>query len=76
MIKRGDGTTGHIVEAVDGDDKGMCIECGHLFPTAELNEQFGKCGACASDGGIVVKAQANSEEAKSCCGCGEMKADS
>ena len=70
MIKRGDGSTGHIVEAVDGDAKGMCSGCGHLFQAADLAD--GKCGACEA-GDAVVEASAT-EAPKTCC-CGEKKTE-
>ena len=68
MIKRGDGSTGHIVEAVDSDDKGVCSSCGHLFAPGELTD--GKCGACQG-GAIEAKAE---ETPKSCC-CEDKKSD-
>ncbi len=41
MIKRGDRSTGKIVESADGDEKGLCPDCGRLIPVAALTE--GSC---------------------------------
>ena len=59
MYKKGDGSTGHIVETASGDDKSVCLGCGHLFREDDLTE--GKCGAC-SDPSV------DTAEASSCCG--------
>ena len=72
MIKRGDGSTGRIVEAVDGNDKDMCIGCGYLFPVDELTD--GKCDVCETDGGVEVETQADADE--SCCCCEEKEDES
>ena len=49
MIKRGHGSTGHIVQAVDGDQNGMCIDCGRLFPMGGLSESERKCESCTME---------------------------
>ena len=67
MIKRGDGSTGHIVEAIDGDGKGMCTSCGHIFAADDLSD--GKCGACTAEPLTVVEAMAEDEPKSCCCGC-------
>lgn len=71
MIKRGDGSTGHIVEAVDGDAKGMCSGCGHLFPSADLAD--GKCGACRVGDAVV---EASVSKTPKACLCEEKKTES
>jgi len=74
MIKRGDGSTGHIVEVVSSDDKGMCVGCGHLFQVSEMENE--KCGVCGEDPEQTVAAMdaPDSEDPKPCC-CGQTKAE-
>jgi hypothetical protein len=70
MIKRGDGSTGRIVEAASSDDKDVCVECGRLFEISKLTD--GKCESCESDEGMNVEA-ASDDDGSCCCekGCDE-----
>ena len=71
MIKRGDGSTGHITEAADADEKGVCSSCGRLFKNSEL--VYGKCTACKGEPVVEAKAETKADdEPKSCC-CDEKK---
>lgn len=54
MIKRGDGSTGTIVESKDGDTSGVCTGCGKLFPLESLKR--GNCPACVGEDPMEAEA--------------------
>jgi len=54
MIKRGDGSTGTIVESKGGNTSGVCTGCGKLFPLESLKR--GNCPACVGDDPVEAQA--------------------
>lgn len=69
MIKRGDGSTGRIVESRDGDESGVCSECGRLFAIDSMKD--GVCKACSGDEEAPEVVKAQSESGCGCCKSGE-----
>jgi hypothetical protein len=64
MIKRGDGSTGRIVESRDSEDSGVCTGCGKLFTLDTMKD--GLCEAC---GGEDAAPEAVEAQSSGCCCC-------
>lgn len=73
MIKRGDGSTGRIVESRDGDDSGVCSECGKLFALDAMKD--GVCKACGGEDAAPEAVEAQSESGCGCCKAEEPAAE-
>jgi len=73
MIKRGDGSTGRIVESMDGDESGVCTNCGKLFALDTMKD--GLCKACSGDEAAPESVEAQSESGCGCCKAEEPAAE-
>lgn len=62
MFKQGDGRTGKIVESAQGNESGVCKECGGIFDDKELSASI--CSACRKkdDPSFVADDEASVEE--------------